>query len=70
MAKYPEKKQIRAYKKRQRRRNKNIRKSMLMWASTGNMEGMKLSEFNIKDIRLRAKNYRKKSKLPFNYRRR
>lgn len=70
MAKYPEKKQIRAYKKRQRRRNKNIRKSMLMWASTGNMEGTKLSDFNITDIRLRAKNYRKKSKLPFNYRKR
>ncbi len=63
MAKYPAKKQQRAYKKRQRRRNKNIRKSMLGWASTGDFEGLKLSEFNKIDMRKRAKNYRKKSKL-------
>jgi len=60
MPKKSYKKRVRAVKKRQRRRDKTNRKNMLNWASQGKIEGSILSPFNIKDIRTRARNYRKR----------
>lgn len=51
---------LRADKKRAVRRRKTNRKNMLNWASQGKIEGSILSPFNIKDIRTRARNYRKR----------
>lgn len=53
-------KQSRADKKRSVRRRKQNRKNMLIWSSQGKMGGSILSPFNIKDIRTRARNYRKR----------
>ena len=60
MPKKSYKKQVRAVKKRQRRRDRTNRKNMLIWSSQGKMGGSILSPFNIKDIRTRARNYRKR----------
>ena len=51
---------LRADKKRAVRRRKTSRKNMLGWASRGEVEGSILSPFNIADIRLRARKYRKR----------
>jgi len=53
-------KQLRRDKKFKVKNRKRSRKNMLNWASQGKIEGSILSPFNIKDIRTRARNYRKR----------
>jgi hypothetical protein len=53
-------KQLRKDKKWAVRNRKRNRKNMLGWASRGEVEGSILSPFNIADIRLRARDYRKR----------